>query len=82
MPGYGGSSSMVGAGIEMERYAQHEKKHEKQDKGKDKKHHEKHHETKEGFMDIMAMDLSTKMNIIIVLLGLLVAMKIHACLKK
>ena len=82
MPGYGGSSSMAGAGIEMERYDQHEKKHEKQHKGKDKKHHEKQHETKEGFMDIMAMDLSTKMNIIIVLLGLLVAMKIHACLKK
>lgn len=82
MPGYGGSSSMVGAGIEMERYAQHEKKHGKQHKGKDKKHHEKQHETKEGFMDIMAMDLSTKMNIIIVLLGILVAMKIHACLKK
>ena len=74
MPGYGGSSSV----IEMERYEQHGKKHDKHHNGK----HEKQHETKEGFMDVMAMDLSTKMNIIIALLGLLVAMKIHACLKK
>lgn len=78
MPGYGGSSSV----IEMERYAQHGKKQDKHHNGKHEKHTEKHHETKEGFMDVMAMDLSTKMNIIIVLLGLLVAMKIHACLKK
>lgn len=79
MPGYGGSSSM--AGIEMEKYAQHEKKQEKHSNG-NYEGNKKPHETKEGFMDIMAMDMSNKMNIIIILLGLLVAMKIHACLKK
>lgn len=88
MPGYGGSSSMAGAGIEMERYAQHGNKHDKHDKhdkhGKHGKHskHDKHNETKEGFMDLMAMDVSSKLNIIIVLLGLLLAMKIHTCMKK
>ena len=77
MPGYGGSSSM--AGIEMEKYAQHGDKHEKHGKhGK----HDKHNETKEGFMDIMAMDVSSKLNVIIVLLGLLLAMKIHTCMKR
>lgn len=83
MPGYGGSSSM--AGIEMEKYAQHGDKHEKHGKhGKHDKHgkHEKHNETKEGFMDIMAMDVSSKLNVIIVLLGLLLAMKIHTCMKR
>lgn len=85
MPGYGGSSSMAGAGIEMERYTQQRNKHDKHDKhDKHAKHakHDKDSETKEGFMDLMAMDVSSKLNIIIVLLGLLLAMKIHTCMKK
>ena len=82
MPGYGGSSSMAGAGIEMERYAQHGNKHDKHDKHDKHGKHDKHNETKEGFMDIMAVDVSSKLNIIIVLLGLLLAMKIHTCMKK
>ena len=75
MPGYGGSSSVVG--IEMEKYT---KRNENNNRNENRK--ETSNDTKERFMDIMSMDMSHKMNLIIILLGLLVAMKIHACLKK
>ena len=42
----------------------------------------KHDKSNEDFMNLMNVDLSSKMNIIIILLGILVGIKINSLIKK